>query len=105
MKAYLFSGTVWAAAAALAGGMGIANAWDMPQNSYACHVTTSTAIPAVVLVQANNMTEAVAVAQRSKAVTFDGVSVRPATVVQCVALPDEKFNDATFQQNYDKMGR
>lgn len=105
MKAYQFRGILWVSAVALTGWVGLANAWDMPQNSYACQATTSTAIPALVLVQANDVTEAVAVAQRSKAITFDGVSVRPATVVQCVLTPDEKFNDSSFQQNYDKMDR
>ncbi len=105
MKTTHLPGFLWVSAVALTGWVGIANAGDFPQNSYACHVTTSTAIPAVILVQANDTAEAVVVAQRNKAITFDGVSVRPATVVQCILPPDEKFNDAIFQHNFDKMDR
>jgi hypothetical protein len=103
MNTHRLPAILWVSAAALAGWVGIASAEGFPQNSYACQVATSTGIPAVVLVQANDVTEAVAVAQRNKAITFDRVSVRPATVVQCILPPDEKFNDASFQQKFDKL--
>jgi hypothetical protein len=106
MKAYQLPGILmWVSAVALTGWVGTATAGGIPQKSYACHVTTSTTIPAVALVQANDANEAAVVALRNKAVTFDGVRVKPAAVVQCILSPGEKFNDATFQQNYDKMGR
>lgn len=106
MKTYQFPGALLVSVLALMGWVNSAVAWDIiPQNSYACHVTSSTAIPAVVLVQANDKSEAVDVAQRNKAMTFDGVPVQTASVVQCVLPPDEKFADAAFQLNFDKMDR
>ena len=105
MKTYQFPGALLASVLALTGWVNTAVAWDMPQNTYACHVTSSTAIPAVVVVQANDMSEAVEVARRNKAMTFDGVPVQTAKVVQCVLQPGEKFWDATFQRNFDKMDR
>jgi hypothetical protein len=105
MKAVHYQSILWVAVAALTAWTQLAAARDIPQLSYACHVTTSTGYPGVVLVQVNNITEAFEVARRNPATTLDGTHAKTADVVECI-LPDKQtFSDAGFQQSFDQMGR
>lgn len=105
MKVYRYRAILWLCVAAMTGGIGAAQAREMPQNAYACHVMTRTAFPALVLVQANDVQQAIAMAQRSQATTFDGVAAQTAEVVQCILPSAEVFQDESFRLNFEKMDR
>lgn len=103
MNVYRFRGILCLCIASMTPGMVAAQARDLPPNSYACHVLTRTAFPALVLVQANDTEQAIAVAQRSQATTFDGTAAQTSEVVQCILPPAEKFKDESFQLKFEQL--
>lgn len=103
MNVYRFRGILCLCVAAISGGMGAAQARDLPPNSYACHVLTRTAFPALVLVQANDVEQARAVAQRSLATTFDGTAAQTFEVEECILPLAEKFRNESFQLKFEQL--
>jgi hypothetical protein len=105
MNVNRFRGILCLCVVAMTSGMAAAGARDLPPNAYACHVMTRTAFPALVLVQANDVQQAIAMAQRTPATTFDGTVAQTFEVVECILPPAEKFRNESFQSNFEKMDR
>lgn len=103
MNVYRLRGILCLCVLAMTSGLAAAQVRDLPQNSYACHVLTRTAFPALVLVQANDTEQAIAVAQRSQATTFDGTAAQTLEVVECILPSAEKFSDESFQLKFEQM--
>jgi hypothetical protein len=76
-----------------------------PQADYACHVTTSSGGPGLVLVQTASREEAIAMARRGLAATVIDTRLPVAEVVECIRRPDENFQDREFQRTFRKLPR
>ncbi|MCB1699967.1 MAG: hypothetical protein H6985_12890 [Pseudomonadales bacterium] len=75
----------------------------MPSGEYACQVRAAGGHPGYVLVQANDREQAEIMAQRNRATTFDGVSVQPVELVECILQPEERFRDQAFRERFELL--
>lgn len=80
-------------------------AFAQPANDYACQVTTFSDEKGVVMVQADDVANAVNTAGMVNATRLDGVLERVKSVVKCISFPEERFSDAEVQAYIDARPR
>ena len=76
---------------------------QLPDGEFACQVLTESGQAGLVLVQADAETDAMKVARTSTAWELGGGKGKAISVVECVAIPDEKFKDTWFNSFYENF--
>ena len=80
-------------------------AFALPANEYACHVQTTSLQTGLVMIQADDLANAVRIAGERNATRLDGVKEQAKTVVECVDFPGGRFADQELQAFMDAMPR
>lgn len=77
----------------------------LPSNEFACKVQTKSHQTGLVMVQAEDLSNARAIAARSNAKRLDGGEEQVQLVVECVRFPQGRLADADLQAYLDAMPR
>jgi len=75
----------------------------MPDQLFACHVSTISGIDGIALMQAHNVDDAFKGANSAVAMTLDDKRSKTKQVKECVKRPKVKFSDYQIQQFYDNL--
>jgi hypothetical protein len=76
-----------------------------PHQGYACQAETYSGKPGIIQVAARSRKDAVAIASKTEATTFGGMSTATRSIVQCIRPSEEKFSDREFQRSFEQMDR
>lgn len=76
-----------------------------PHQGYACQAETYSGKPGIIQVAARSRKDAVAIASREEATTFEGMPTATRSIVQCILPDEEKFSDREFQRSFEQMDR
>ncbi len=74
---------------------------QLPNGEFACQVLTQSGQSGLVLIQTDAEADAMRAARTAAAWELDGGKGKAISVVECIAIPGEKFKDTWFNSFYE----
>ena len=77
---------------------------SLPQEMFACHVSTAAVFDGLVMMQANNKEDAIKGALSTKALTTNDTRAKTTAVIECInRTGEQRFSDIQFQAFYESL--
>lgn len=75
----------------------------LPEKLFSCHVSTTAVFDGLVLMQANDLQDAMKGALTTTAYTTNDSSAKTTKVIECISRSGERFSDIQFQEFYESL--
>jgi hypothetical protein len=76
----------------------------LPEKSFACHVSTTAAFDGLVMMQANDLKDAMKGALSTMAYTTNDSEAKTTSVIECInGRSADRFSDIQFQEFYEGL--